>query len=87
MPSREFGVLVAALGLLWFALIGLANVRWKHSVFPVLLVLLGVGAAAFPAVYSRLVPIDLGPFETRQNGELQLTLTGWDRKDTGSRSR
>jgi hypothetical protein len=41
--------------------------------------LLGAAVAATPAVYTRLVPIDLKEREEVVNGERHLTLTGWDR--------
>ena len=44
---------------------------------------LGLALAAFPPVYSRTAPIDLGPHERLVNGERHLTLTGWDRRDYG----
>jgi len=37
-------------------------------------------AAVTPAI-NRLTLVDLGPLERRVDGELHLTLTGWDRKD------
>jgi hypothetical protein len=48
---------------------------------PLVLMLLGGAVAAVPPAYSLVVPIDLGPRERIVDGELHLTLTGWDRKD------
>ncbi|MDG3002264.1 leucine-rich repeat domain-containing protein [Paludisphaera mucosa] len=48
---------------------------------PAALIALGLASAAFPPLYTRLVPIDLGPHERLVDGERHLTLTGWDRKD------
>jgi hypothetical protein len=61
---------------LLFALTHVRKARWSLAVL-----LLGGAVMAFPAVYSRLVPIDLGPREKLVAGELHITLTGWDRKD------
>jgi hypothetical protein len=36
---------------------------------------------AFPPIYTRLTPIDLGPRDKIVDGERHVTLTGWDRKD------
>lgn len=57
---------------------------WRHprrGLAPLALILLGAVVAAAPAVASRLMPIDLGPRERVVEGELHLTLTGWDRDD------
>lgn len=48
---------------------------------PVRVCLAGVLLAASPAIYTRLVPIDLGEREKIVDGELHLTLTGWDKQD------
>jgi len=48
---------------------------------PVVLVLLSTVTAALPALYTRYVPLDLGPVETVVDGQRHLTLTGWDRHD------
>jgi Leucine-rich repeat (LRR) protein len=57
---------------------------WKHprrGLPPLAVMLLGVAVGAAPALATRLVPVDLGPRERIVDGELHLTLTGWDRKD------
>ena len=45
--------------------------------------LLGVAVAAAPFVINRFYhfSVDLGPLETNVNGELHITLTGWQPKD------
>jgi hypothetical protein len=48
---------------------------------PLLVCLLGLLVATTPAIYAHCVPLDLGPRERLVDGELHLTLTGWDRKD------
>jgi hypothetical protein len=58
-----------------------AAVHPRRAVAPLLLVALGVLAAAVPALYMRIVPLDLGPREKLVDGQRHLTLTGWDRKD------
>lgn len=50
---------------------------WK----PALLLALGLTLAAFPPLYTRFAPVDLGPRERVVDGERHITLTGWDRKD------
>jgi len=50
---------------------------------PAAVLALGVALTAFPPIYTRLVPIDLGPHERIVDGERHLTLTGWDREDYG----
>lgn len=59
---------------------------WRHprrGLAPFLVMLLGIVIAAAPAVATRLVPVDLGPRERVVDGELHLTLTGWDQDDYG----
>lgn len=51
------------------------------SLAPSLLMFVGLLMAAGPPVVNRLRPIDLGPLERTVDGELHLTLTGWDRDD------
>ena len=48
---------------------------------PALLMAMGVAAFCLPSLVTRIAAVDLGPFETTENGEIQLTLTGWDRTD------
>ncbi|AMV37904.1 hypothetical protein [Planctomyces sp. SH-PL62] len=48
---------------------------------PASLMALGLVLTAFPPLYTRYVPVDLGPHERMVDGERHLTLTGWDRKD------
>ena len=53
----------------------------RTSLVPSTILFLGVLMAAGPPAVSRLLPVDLGPRERMVDGELNLTLTGWDRKD------
>jgi hypothetical protein len=53
----------------------------RPSVVPATMLFFGVLLVAGPPVITRLKPVDLGPLERTVNGELHLTLTGWDRKD------
>jgi hypothetical protein len=51
------------------------------TVVPSALLALGLALLAFPPLYTRLVPIDLGPRVTDVEGGKHITLTGWDRKE------
>jgi hypothetical protein len=53
----------------------------RKGAAPMVLAVLGLLAAAAPAVYTLAVPLDLGPRETIVQGKRHITLTGWDRKD------
>jgi len=56
----------------------------KHSarsLVPSLLMFFGVLMTVGPSIYTKLSPVDLGPHANVVNGELHLTLTGWDQKD------
>lgn len=56
----------------------------KHpgrSTWPTAVLALGIMLVATPILYNRLIPIDLGPREKKVDGEVHLTLTGWDRQD------
>jgi len=55
--------------------------HFRKAATPLGIVLAGVLITATPPVINRLLPIDLGPRERVVDGELHLTLTGWDRKD------
>lgn len=55
--------------------------HFRKAATPLGVVLAGVLITATPPVINRLLPIDLGPRERVVDGELHLTLTGWDRKD------
>ena len=50
---------------------------WKPS----LVLAVGLLLAAIPPLYTRLVPLDLGPRDKMVDGERHITLTGWDQKD------
>jgi hypothetical protein len=53
----------------------------KRCVIPLALLIVGGATAAFPALVTRLVPVDLGPLDRIVDQERHLTLTGWDRND------
>ncbi len=71
------------IGVLLFPPLGLLFIpmHWHRAALPFGVMLLGGAVFAFPYVYNRLVPVDLGPHEKIVDGELHLGLTGWDRKD------
>lgn len=48
---------------------------------PIILLFLGLAAAAFPPIYTKLTPIDLGPRDKLVGTERHVTLTGWDRNE------
>lgn len=72
------GVGIILCSALWF----LFNLfRTKKLLYPILLGLVGVVVVLSPVMYTRMVStIDLGERERIVDGELHLTLTGWDRK-------
>lgn len=56
----------------------------KHStrsLIPSLLMFCGILMTAGPNIYLKMRPVDLGARPNIVNGELHLTLTGWDKKD------
>lgn len=53
----------------------------REAAWPIAVLGVGIVVAAAPIVYNRLMPIDLGPRERMVDGQLQITLTGWDRHD------
>ena len=55
--------------------------NFRQAKAPIGVVFAGLVLAFSPAIYTRMVPVDLGPHEAIVNGERHLTLTGWDRKD------
>jgi hypothetical protein len=63
-------ILPAPLFVLW---------HFRKALGGLLVMVLGVVVAAAPIVINRLVPsaVDLGPRERTVNGELHITLTGW----------
>lgn len=80
--------LLEALFLLGIATIAAAGLwlvlrLWRSPrrlVAPILVGLLGVAVLATPMIYTRVVEtIDLGERERVVDGELHLSLTGWDR--------
>jgi Leucine-rich repeat (LRR) protein len=50
---------------------------------PAIVLALGLILTVFPPLFTRIVPVDLGPHERIVDGERHLTLTGWDRADYG----
>jgi hypothetical protein len=52
----------------------------RKGIIPAFFVLTGLFVAALPAIYTRFIPFDLGQREKQVNGQMHLTLTGWDRK-------
>jgi Leucine Rich repeats (2 copies) len=57
--------------------------HFRKSLAPFLILLLGVVVGVTPIVFNRLFPerIDLGPRERQVDGELHITLTGWEPKN------
>jgi hypothetical protein len=55
--------------------------RFGKAILPVVVLLLGAGLFFYPWAHAKLFPIDLGPYERVVEGEVHLTLTGWDQKD------
>jgi hypothetical protein len=57
--------------------------HWRRSWRPLLLLVVGgwVAAAPYLVNYYHERYVDLGPWQKQVNGELHLTLTGWDRQD------
>lgn len=73
------GVGIIALAGLWFLVRLFRSPRrlW----LPIVLGLVGLTITATPVIYTRVVEtIDLGEREQMVDGELHLTLTGWDRE-------
>lgn len=60
-----------------------ALLHGRRSWKPALVLTVGLGLIAFPPILTRILPIDLGPYERVVDGERHLTLTGWDRHDYG----
>ncbi|MBL8892689.1 MAG: hypothetical protein JNL67_22115 [Planctomycetaceae bacterium] len=72
------GIAIIVLAGLWLLLRCWRSPR--RLLLPVLFGLLGVAVMATPMIYTRVVEtIDLGERERLVNGELHLSLTGWDR--------
>ncbi len=53
----------------------------RKGTAPLIVLVLGLLAAAAPAVYMLCVPLDLAEHVRMVNGRRHVTLTGWDRKD------
>jgi hypothetical protein len=74
--KQGFGFgLLAMLPVLYIFLLILSP---RRAVRPLLVMLVGLLLAAGPVIVNRLMPIDLGPIETVENGDQHITLTGWD---------
>lgn len=52
---------------------------------PLVLLLIGIVLFGVPLAYNRFAPPDLGPREKTVNGEMHLTLTGWNPDKAGYR--
>src|SRR5262249_39017674 len=55
--------------------------HWRKGFLPLAMIALGLLIAGSPVLYTKLGPMDLGPWQTMDHGERHITLTGWDRKD------
>jgi Leucine-rich repeat (LRR) protein len=53
----------------------------RQGLPPLGVVAAGFLAAASPAIFTLVVPVDLGPREKMVAGQRHVTLTGWDRND------
>jgi hypothetical protein len=72
-----------AISVLWFLLVVFRR-RWCSLWIPVFVGLVGAGVIVSLSVYTRIVDdVDLGPSEKVVDGELHLTLTGWDQGGCG----
>ncbi len=73
------------LGTLMFAPLGFifAAFHWKQAKQPAMLFVIGLVAVVGTYGASQLLAntVDLSAWEKRVEGELHVTLTGWDRKD------
>jgi hypothetical protein len=59
--------------------------HFRRALGPLLVMLLGAAVVGTPIAINRyqMLHLDLGERERTVNGELHLTLTGWDKKDYG----
>lgn len=72
------GLLLIALAAVML-LVNLLRGRWRQLGLPLLVGVVGLAAIVGPAIYTRaILEVDLGPRERLVDGELHLTLTGWD---------
>jgi hypothetical protein len=72
------GLLLIALAAVTL-LVNLLRGRWRRLGLPLLVGSVGLAAIVGPAIYTRaILEVDLGPRERWVDGELHLTLTGWD---------
>jgi hypothetical protein len=63
------------------AAIGFMIQHWGRAKAPTGVLLAGLLIAGAPAIYTRVAPVDLGPRRTIVEGEVHITLTGWDQSD------
>jgi hypothetical protein len=75
---RRWGLLVL---LVPPAALLFAAKHWPRAKAPLGVVAAGLLISAAPAIYTRVAPIDLGPRREIVDGEVHITLTGWDRQD------
>lgn len=75
---RRWGLLVL---LVPPAALIFASRNWPRARAPLGVVVAGLVLSAAPAIYTRVAPIDLGPRRTVVEGQVHVTLTGWDRTD------
>jgi hypothetical protein len=55
--------------------------RPRKAWLPAVIMLVGILTGAGPLIANRLLPVDLGPRENLVNGDLEITLTGWDNSE------
>ncbi|MGE0606352.1 MAG: hypothetical protein AB7O62_04430 [Pirellulales bacterium] len=76
--------LAAVPWLLWvigWAVFG--KVPWGRLRWPLGLMAAALALMVGPIIIGWLMPLDLGPYQKTVDGEIHLTLTGWDRQDYG----
>lgn len=97
IPIFYAGLIILGLAVLWLLVAAFRTHWWwvipplplayplvhrRRAAGPLLAGVFGLTVGVFPAVYSRLVPIDLGPRERPlKDGGFEIELTKWDRKD------
>lgn len=55
--------------------------HWCRSRAAIGVILAGLLISSAPAIYTRVAPVDLGPLVKTVDGDMHITLTGWDRND------
>ncbi|HMO15361.1 MAG TPA: hypothetical protein PKD64_15285 [Pirellulaceae bacterium] len=72
------GVLLIALAVVLF-LVTLVRKRFKRLWIPSFILCVGIVTLISPAIYTRiLLSVDLGPRERMVDGEVHISLNGWD---------